>query len=416
MIVLTVLAALLIQTDAKVSMLNGQEHKGALTSISESEVALLQGGAEIILPVDEVMAIDFPAATPVVSDEVQMLFLSDGSMIHATSVARNAMSLSAMTSLCGKIEVAVEDIRAVRLQTENPIYAQQWSTFLKRESDKDNLVVAKRDGSGLDFLSGIVNTIDTEQIGFLLDGESIPVPAERVYGIVFGRRPGSKETSPASRAVIQLMSTAGDIVAARTVVSVDDQVQVLSGWNQQLSVPIARLQKIDLSSGRIQFLSDMPTLAERFDGVDPENSLFTGLIDREQQLMLFGPQRNTTMERTSQSRIRLRGREFSKGLCIHSRTEMKWSLDKRFSAMECIVGIDDEVAFNGAHAVALKITGDDAVLFEKLISTTDDPLPVRLQLEGVTLLTILVDFGDGSSVCDWLDIADAKLVIAKEKK
>ena len=82
--------------------------------------------------------------------------------------------------------------------------------------------------------------------------------------------------------------------------------------------------------------------------------------------------------------------------------------------MECLIGIDDEVAFNGSHAVALKISGDGNILFEKLIDTTDEPLPLRLSVDGVSTLTVLVDFGDGSSVCDWLDIADAKLVIAKE--
>ena len=157
----------------------------------------------------------------------------------------------------------------------------------------------------------------------------------------------------------------------------------------------------------------MPALLERFDGIDPANSLFAGLIPPDQQKLLFGPQRNMTIER--QSKLRLRGREFARGLCIHSRSELQWELKKQFSAMDCVVGVDDEVAFNGSHAVLLKIMGDDNVLFEKLIATSDDPLPLRLALDGVSKLTILVDFGDGSSVCDWLDIAEARLVIAKEK-
>ena len=192
-----------------------------------------------------------------------------------------------------------------------------------------------------------------------------------------------------------------------------DQLKAESSWGQMLSVPLSQLQKIDLSSGRIQFLSDMPALAERFDGIDPENSLFAGLIALDQQKLLFGPQRNMTIER--QSKLRLRGREYAKGLCIHSRSEMQWDLEKRFSALECVVGVDDEVAFNGSHAVALKILGDGNVLFEKLIATTDAPLPLRLDVDGISNLTVLVDFGDGNSVCDWLDLADARLVIAKEK-
>ena len=201
---------------------------------------------------------------------------------------------------------------------------------------------------------------------------------------------------------------------AKSVTLNRDQFQIAAGWGQSLQVNLQQVRNIDFSSSRVQFLSDLEPLEERFDGVDPEGSLLAGLIDREQQLQLFGPRRDTTMER--QSRLRLRGREFSKGMCIHSRTEISWALDGRFAVLDCLAGIDDEVAFNGTHSVSLKITGDKAVLFEKLIATTDDPLPLRLPLEGVSTLTILVDFGDGDSVCDWLDLADAKLVIAKDKR
>ncbi|HQZ69452.1 MAG TPA: NPCBM/NEW2 domain-containing protein, partial [Planctomycetaceae bacterium] len=362
MFVLTILAALLAPTDAKIAMLDGQTHHGSLISISTSDVELTENSAAVKLPLDEVMTIEFPAAASVPSAELQTLFFADGSQVHATSFLRSAKSATAQTALFGHLETGVEEIHAVRLQADDPLYAQQWNTFLKRESGKDSLVVAKRDGSGLDFLAGIVNTVGADKIDFLLDGESIPVPAQRVYGIVFGRPAGAKTIDSGPGTAVRVTSAAGDLVAARTITLAGDQLQLQSSWGQQISVPVSQLRSIDLSAGRIQFLSDMPALSERFDGVDPENSLFAGLIDREQQALLFGPQRNMTIER--QSKLRLRGREFTKGLCIHSRTEMKWSLEQRFSAIECVIGVDDEVAFNGTHAVAVKITGDETVLFE----------------------------------------------------
>jgi len=408
MLTLTLLVALFGPTDSKVSMLDGQAHSGTLVAISSTDVEISESSASVRLPIDDVMVIELPATAATTSEETQMLFFTDGSQVHGASIARTAKSLTAQTALFGAVDASVEAIHAVRLQAENPSFTQQWNTFLKRDAEKDNLVVAKRDGSGLDFLAGIVSNVTATQVEFLLDGETIPVPAERVYGIVFART--KKAVTPAT---IQLTSAVGDVLSAKSITLEGDQFKAETAWGQTVFIALTSLQKIDLSSGRIQFLSDMPALAERFDGVDPEGSLFTGLIDADQQKLLFGPQRNTTIER--QSRLRLRGREFTKGLCIHSKTEMQWDLEKKFSAMECLVGIDDEVAFNGSHAVALKITGDGNVLFEKLIATTDDPLPLRLSLEGVSILTVLVDFGDGSSVCDWLDLADAKLVIAKEK-
>ncbi len=407
MLTLTLLAALLAPTDSKISMLDGRAHNGSLVAVSSTDVEITENGTNVKLPIDDVMVIELPATAATTSEETQIVFFTDGSQVHATAITRTAKLLAAQTSLCGAIDASVKSIHAVRLQAENPAFTQQWNTFLKRDAEKDNLVVAKRDGSGLDFLAGIVSSVTATQVEFLLDGETIPVPAERVYGIVFART--KQITTPAT---IQMTSTVGDMLTARSITLDCDQFKIETSWGQTVSIALSRVQKIDLSSGRIQFLSDMPAVTERFDGVDPENNLFTGLIDADQQKMLFGPQRNTTIER--RSRLRLRGREFAKGLCIHSKTEMQWDLEKKFSAMECLVGIDDEVAFNGSHAVALKITADGNVLFEKLIATTDDPLPLRLSLEGVSVLTVLFDFGDDSSVCDWLDISDANLVIAKE--
>ena len=413
MFILTLLAVLFAPTDADISMLGGPTHSGALTSISATTVEISENGKAVQLPIEDVMAVEFPATSPAAAEAPQALYFTDGGQLQGTSIIRTAKSLTAHTALLGDIDAPVDKIHAVRLQAENPTFAQQWSTFLKRESEKDNLVVARRDGTGLDFLAGIVSNVTAESIEFLLDGDKIPVPAERVYGIVFGRQKASKPATNNPNVAIQLTGISGDILKAKTITLDGAELKAESSWGQLLIIPLSQVRKIDLSGGRVQFLSDMPALAERFDGIDPENSLFAGLIELDQQKLLFGPQRDTTIER--QSKIRLRGREYAKGLCVHSRTELQWDLEKRFSAMECVVGIDDEVAFNGSHVVGLKITGDGEVLFEKLIATSDAPLPVRLSLEGVSRFTILVDFGDGSSVCDWLDFADARLVIAKEK-
>jgi hypothetical protein len=81
------------------------------------------------------------------------------------------------------------------------------------------------------------------------------------------------------------------------------------------------------------------------------------------------------------------------------------------------VGIDDEVAFQdgGAHAVRLIIQGDDKVLVDRLVSGKDQPQPLSLPLAGVSTMTVIVDYGDADSICDWLDFADARLRISQGK-
>ena len=417
LILLTLPVAAVAQTDTKtkVSLLDGTVHQGTLVLISSEGLDLQVDASSIKVPMSDIMLIDFPETKSVVSDEPQVVSLRDGSQLNCSGANRTAMELTVSSATFGELKIANKHVRSIRLQADNPAYRSQWNTFLKRETDKDLLIVAKRDGSGLDFLAGVVSAIGAEKTEFLLDGETVPVPAARVYGVVFASTASTQAGQPVNlTSAARVTSHKGDQFAASTIKFAGGAFEIETGWGQSLQAASAMIRSIDLSSGRVQYLSDLEPLEERLDGIDPEGSLLAGLIDKEEETLLFGPRRDTTMERTS--RLRLRGREFSKGLCIHSRTEISWALDEKYTSLDCQVGIDDEVAFSGQHIVALKISGDGNVLFEKNISTTDDPLPLQLPLNGVSTLTILVDFGDNESTCDWLDLADAKLLIAKDKQ
>ncbi len=417
LILLTLLVGAVAQTNTmtKVSLLDGTIHQGTLALMSPEEVELQVDASSIKLPMADIMLIDFPETKSEVSESPQVVGLLDGSQMNCSGANRTAMELTVSSATFGELRIANKHVRSIRLQADNPAYRSQWNTFLKRETDKDLLIVAKRDGSGLDFLAGVVSAIGAEKTEFLLDGETVPVPAARVYGVVFATTIKAQAAQPDNAtSAARVTSHKGDQFAASTVRFAGGAFEIETVWGQSLQVASALIRSIDLSSGRVLYLSDLATLEERLDGIDPEGSLLAGLIDKDEEALLFGPRRDTTMERTS--RLRLRGREFSKGLCIHSRTEISWALDEKYTSLDCQVGIDDEVAFSGKHIVALKISGDGNVLFEKNISTTDDPLPLQLPLSGVSTLTVLVDFGDNESTCDWLDLADAKLLIAKDKQ
>ncbi len=73
------------------------------------------------------------------------------------------------------------------------------------------MIVAKRDGSGLDFLAGVVSAIAADKIDFLLDGDTVPVPAARVYGVVFVKEANEK----GAPAEIKLSTNQGDVVGVR---------------------------------------------------------------------------------------------------------------------------------------------------------------------------------------------------------
>lgn len=106
--------------------------------------------------------------------------------------------------------------------------------------------------------------------------------------------------------------------------------------------------------------------------------------------------------------MRLAGREYTKGVALHSRSEVTWLLTEPFVKFTAVAGIDDRVRPHGN--VRLTIRGDDRVLLEQTVQGSDAPLPITLDLVGVTRLKITVDFGDdGIETGDFLDLCDPRL-------
>lgn len=195
LILLALHAAPVAQADTKtkVSMLDGTIQQGTLSLISPEELELQVDAASVKLPMSDVMLVDFPETKSVVSDEPQILNLSDGSQLNCSGATRTAMELTVLSATFGELKIANKHVRSIRLQADNPAYRSQWNTFLKRETDKDLLIVAKRNSCGLDFLAGVVR-YRSEKTEFLLDSETVPVPAARVYGVIFAST-ASRETA-----------------------------------------------------------------------------------------------------------------------------------------------------------------------------------------------------------------------------
>lgn len=114
--------------------------------------------------------------------------------------------------------------------------------------------------------------------------------------------------------------------------------------------------------------------------------------------------------------LRLRGKTFRKGVCIFPSARIEYPLDQKYTSLQATVGVDDEVAFNQLQgksptAVELRLEADGQEVWRQLIVATDEPVDLNLDLTGVGTLTVIVDFGDGSSTCDYLDLADARLMV-----
>lgn len=104
---------------------------------------------------------------------------------------------------------------------------------------------------------------------------------------------------------------------------------------------------------------------------------------------------------------------FSKGLGVHSSSDIRYTIPSTCSAFTSQVGIDDEVGSNGT-AVFEVWNGTSALLYQSSAKTgADGPTYANVPINGVTALRLVVTPGPDNDWYDHADWADAKVVCSE---
>jgi hypothetical protein len=422
MVVFKFILLCLTAIDVNVVSLDGSSVDGQLSKLNAEAVSVTdQAGQTHDVSLADVVELRFPEVSQDSATGLQLL-LNDESQIPCNDLTVTATQATGNSDWLADINVPRSAVRAIRIQELQPEWQAEWNAFLARENQKDLLIRARRDGSGLDFVDGIVSSVTAEQVQFLLDGNEIPVPRERLFGIVFARPTAASVLNGTT--VIQ--GAAQALIRARGVSLAGDKLEIVSSWGQKHALELNRIGSIDFSSGRFQYLSDQEPIREQYSGIAPEGQS-AGLFTPEEEATRTG---NAALYRMSRDAfpygsggrppLMLRGKTYRKGLCIFPRARIDYALDGRYSSLVALAGVDDEVAFNSPlsgppWAVLLRIEGDGKKLWEQLIAAPQDPIPLDIDLTGVQTLSLIVDFGDGERFCDYLDLVDARLIVDTSK-
>ncbi len=384
--------ALATAFDVEVRTLDGQVHTGTLSTLSEQNITLQTASGPVTLPtqqITEVVSKTAPSARAPASLWVQLV---DGSQAAARdfTVQEGRVRLGLSN---GQVECNRRDIAWVRLQPETKSLATGWNRLLEGKLDTDLLVL--RIDEALDYHRGVIHDVTAETVQFELDHERVPVKRSRIYGLIF-RSPEGRSL-PASVCVLQ--DTAGSRWTVQKIALEGDSLRWTTPAGLSVAMPLRELARMDYSEGKIVFLSDLKPESVRW-------TPFFGTAENLPSLAeFFGPRQDRALEPRP---IQLGGKKYTKGLALHSRTEMVYRLPRPFRRLVAVAGIDDHIRPVG-H-VQLIIRGDDKVLLDQAISGADPPRSIELDITGVRRLTILVDFGQDMDIGDHLLLGDIKLI------
>jgi len=375
---------------------DGASITGTLVELDHERVVLETSSGRRELPGSVLLYLDAQPASPAKGQKPEAwINLVDGSLLAAQSytVQRSVTRIALLGG--GTAELPTRSVANVRFKDLDSSRQDQWKRILATDAAGDLLVIAKKET--LDYLEGLIHDVTDEVVQFELEGEVHAVQRDRMAGLVYHQSRGTELAD----VLAHMTDTAGSRFAVIAVVLEKGTLELTTAAGLTVSRPLASIQKIDFSHGKVIYLSDLDWHTGRSDWI-PFVSTAKPLAVLKK---FYEPRRDRGFARPE---LRLDGRAYAKGLALHSRTYLVYELPAGFRRFEAIAGIDQSHVDLG-H-VRLEIHGDDRELFASDLRGGEPPLEISLEITGVRRLAILVDFGEDLSVGDTLNLCDARIV------
>ncbi len=394
-LILQVAVACAAAPEVQVGTLDGRTLTGSAVSISTEGVVLQTPDGEVTVSGAELHMLTpkiEPAINPAKADAKPIaawVDLTDGTRLSAGSF-ETSKGKAQLTTIDGvAIEISAKSIRSVRFSKLDDPTAELGKT----DAAADLLGIRKKDN--IDFLEGVIGDVTKEVVNFQLEGETVPVNRAKVDSLVYFQR----AADDGAVAGCMIEDAQGSLLKAKTVSLKDGQLQIVLAGGSTLTRPFDSIKKIDFSSGKLIYLSDLKA----------ETTVFTPYFDLGKQspalARFFEPRRDRGRE---DEKLRLAGKSYKKGLSLTSRTELVFKVPTKAKRFKALAGIDDGVRPQGS--VQLDITADGKKLYSGKLSGKDSPVELDLDLTNMRRLTVLVDYGDDLDFGDHLNLCDARIV------
>lgn len=232
------------------------------------------------------------------------------------------------------------------------------------------------------------------QIALHAAGSDVPLPTNDVRELAFNPEWVALPTTQELCWLVSLSDGSRFTLLASNSRFENNVLQAVHVTGSRWDIPLEAISDLRVLRGKAVFLSDLASSAE-------EHTPF--LAD--------GRRWKTQRDRSVAGRpLRLLGREFPKGIGMHSRSSITFDLRGQFRVFHAVVGLDDETRGRGTALCSVAVDGRRVLEWMEL--SRDKPA-VRLPILNVTQanqLTLQVDFGQLGDSQDHVDWADAVLL------
>ncbi len=235
------------------------------------------------------------------------VLLAGDETIHGQLLGVEKESLKLAVWSGQRVDIPLSEIRGCWLAGPNPDERRKFDERLKAGGASDWALIMGRDQSVAAVEGNLAGVIDGK-LEFVVGGDTRKVAIDRVLGFVLASHP----PRPVADTFYQVFQLSDGDKFAGQLTSVDPQSIVLRTlWNGELKLPRSSVRAITCRNGRATYLSDLEPLA-----VEETPYFSRPLTYRRDESLDGGP-------------LLLGGTTYRKGLAVHSRSRLSYSLDGR---------------------------------------------------------------------------------------
>ena len=337
-----------------------------------------------------------------------------------------------------KIELPLPMLSSVRFAVKKYedifLVLRDWEQIGQRDATKGDRLVVGQPGS-LDTHQGIVAEINADTVSFLVDGDTLPVPRRKIFGIFFHRATADTISSSAPPAA-KIYCWDGSILRVHSLILRENGALFGALANgTECSVPLTDVGKIELTiSGMLRLLDLTPILMQVPNPIswDAETKSHASLAVyqkfRENRLSRFltgepndpNPLAQLFAGKPADFRdekvvskpipsfvgVKLDHVFFERGVVLPANSEISFNLKEPFGELRAFIGVDDRLRPGDGNTLRLRIIGDNKILAEEIVRGVEPGRQIRVPLAGVHSLTFQVT-GQGTTP---IAIGDPKLL------
>ncbi len=377
------------ETPDCVTLLTGGTLTGRVTGIADDGKMTIEGvdDAPVLLDIRSIERTLAPSEYPVNPDAAIAIDLLGGGRLLASHVTIGDEVCRVRWRGAKEFSLPIDAVRAIRFDPQTP--NAPFEAAIADGSRDGDLLFAKIDDK-FEPITGLIESLDGENVTFDREGKQRTLARWQLYGIVVamvGRPPDRK-----GRCEVALDD--GSVVFGKVVSLANAKLEVSIFREANVTVPWQSVSRMTVHSGRLAFLSDLT----------PED------VTEQPIVTLAVPwQRDRSVGGRP---LTLRGRVYRKGVGVKSRSSLTFDTSEGYDLFTATIGIDDET--RGRGDCIFIVRGDGGELFRRQIQGKDAPQEVRVDIAGLTSVTLIVEPGEDLDLGDHADWCDARFVRVAE--